>query len=433
MLICFFAFFGNGIYAQTSKTDSIKKVLNTQTEDNSRVDALNRLSSLVYSSNPDTSLELARQALDLAEKLNYAKGIANAYNNLGIGHYVKGNYKMAVDFNFKALEYYENTKSIPLAERKLGQGDAYNNIGNIYYRQGNAKMALENYSKALAIWFETGNKKGIASSSNNIGNIHAGNGEFDKAIEFYFKAADINSQTGNTGWQSNNLMNVGEIYFMKNDYVHSEEYYQKSLQLKEQIHDRSGMAMLLVNMSNLSLKSGKLQESKNRALKGLELARQVSAKPQMRDALLQLSLSDSVAGDYKSAYNYHKLYASYKDSVINDVTNQAIFKKQLQHDYEKKEAIAKADQEKKLAIAETEKKQQRLVLLLVSFVLILVIVFALFIARTLRTTRSQKIIIEMKQKEILDSIHYAKKIQQSLLPTEKYIRKIMDRAQTRTS
>ena len=36
----------------------------------------------------------------------------------------------------------------------------------------------------------------------------------------------------------------------------------------------------------------------------------------------------------------------------------------------------------------------------------------------------QKQLIEEKQKEILDSIHYAKRIQLSLLPTEKYIDKI---------
>ena len=84
-----------------------------------------------------------------------------------------------------------------------------------------------------------------------------------------------------------------------------------------------------------------------------------------------------------------------------------------------------------------EKKKQNLVLLLVSCVLILVFVFALFIFRSLKITRKQKTVIELKKKEteeqkriieeknkdIIDSIHYAKRIQQALLPTEKYIAK----------
>ena len=35
----------------------------------------------------------------------------------------------------------------------------------------------------------------------------------------------------------------------------------------------------------------------------------------------------------------------------------------------------------------------------------------------------QKLLVEEKQKDILDSIRYAKRIQKSLLPTEKYIEK----------
>ena len=40
-----------------------------------------------------------------------------------------------------------------------------------------------------------------------------------------------------------------------------------------------------------------------------------------------------------------------------------------------------------------------------------------------KEAQHQKEIVEEKQKEILDSIRYAKRIQQSLLPTEKYIDK----------
>ncbi|MEO6305826.1 MAG: hypothetical protein ABIP51_21950, partial [Bacteroidia bacterium] len=37
----------------------------------------------------------------------------------------------------------------------------------------------------------------------------------------------------------------------------------------------------------------------------------------------------------------------------------------------------------------------------------------------------QKSVVDEKQKEILDSIHYAKRIQISLLPTEKFIERIL--------
>ena len=44
-----------------------------------------------------------------------------------------------------------------------------------------------------------------------------------------------------------------------------------------------------------------------------------------------------------------------------------------------------------------------------------------------REVEFQKAIVDGKQKEILDSIHYAKRIQQSLLPKDKYIEKNLNR------
>ncbi len=50
-----------------------------------------------------------------------------------------------------------------------------------------------------------------------------------------------------------------------------------------------------------------------------------------------------------------------------------------------------------------------------------------FMTMQSRQIKKQKDLVEEKQKEILDSIHYAKRIQKSLLPTEKYIDKNLDR------
>ena len=42
-------------------------------------------------------------------------------------------------------------------------------------------------------------------------------------------------------------------------------------------------------------------------------------------------------------------------------------------------------------------------------------------------TDKQKHLVEEKQKEILDSINYAKRIQQAHMPTEKYVMKNIER------
>ena len=97
-------------------------------------------------------------------------------------------------------------------------------------------------------------------------------------------------------------------------------------------------------------------------------------------------------------------------------------------------AKAKADQDKKDAVAVSEARKQKIVLWSVISGLMLVLGFAGFIFRSLRITGRQKQLIEQqkhlveeKQKEILDSIRYAKRIQTALMPTEKYIDKTLKR------
>ena len=100
----------------------------------------------------------------------------------------------------------------------------------------------------------------------------------------------------------------------------------------------------------------------------------------------------------------------------------------MQYEFDKKETQIKAEQEKKDAILMAEKKRQQVILYSVIGGLGIVLLFALFIYRSLMQIRKknieiteQKGVIEEKQKEILDSIRYAARIQRCILPTEKYI------------
>ena len=108
----------------------------------------------------------------------------------------------------------------------------------------------------------------------------------------------------------------------------------------------------------------------------------------------------------------------------------AAVKKELQYTYEKKELEMKAEQDKKDAItkAALKQKEKERNYFIVGFGIVLVLV--IFILRSFRQKQkdnaiitAQKNLVDAKQKEILDSIHYAKRIQLALLPSENYILK----------
>ncbi len=90
-------------------------------------------------------------------------------------------------------------------------------------------------------------------------------------------------------------------------------------------------------------------------------------------------------------------------------------------------------QEKENALSKEKNRRQKIVIWFIVFCLLIVIIFALFVIKSLKTTKEQKKIIEEKQKDILDSIRYAKRIQNSLLPNRKYIDKHLNRLKSEKS
>jgi len=132
--------------------------------------------------------------------------------------------------------------------------------------------------------------------------------------------------------------------------------------------------------------------------------------------------------------------------LFKDENKSALIKQGMQMEFDKKEAVLKEQQDKERIISNEKSRQQKIIIWSVISGLSLVIGFSIFIFNRLQITRRQKLLIETqksetekqkniiaeqkrivddKQKEILDSIHYAKRIQQSLLPTEKYIDRVL--------
>ena len=124
----------------------------------------------------------------------------------------------------------------------------------------------------------------------------------------------------------------------------------------------------------------------------------------------------------------YELEIKMKDSINNEETQKASIKKQMQYTYEKKELEVKNEQDKKDIIAKETLKQKEKERNYFIAGFGLVIILALFILRGYKQKQKaneviteQKKLVDEKQKEILDSIHYAKRIQTALITSEKYI------------
>lgn len=90
------------LFSQNAKIDSLQQRLNHATG-NERILALNDLAYAYGYVDADKSINLAKEALQLAETQNYNKAKALTYDILGRAYFISGNYKIAEEYYNKCI------------------------------------------------------------------------------------------------------------------------------------------------------------------------------------------------------------------------------------------------------------------------------------------------------------------------------------------
>lgn len=363
---------------------------------------------------------------------------ANTLGNVGIVYRKQGNYP-------KSLEYY--LQSLKLDEEVGGKKEIATDLGNIgtlYYKLKNYPKTLDYIFRALKMDEELGNKTGVARHLGNIGGVYGEQNDYKKALDYYIKALKITEEIDNKGGIARNLGNIGSIYFTQKDYEHAREYFFRSLKIREEIGSKMLITSGLRSLGMLYTATKKYSEAQDYLERSLTMAEELGSLDDKRESHLSLSNLFKATGKYSLALDHYEKAVAIKDSLFSSDKDKEITRKEMTYEYEKKEAQIKAEQEKKDVLSEANIKKQHLILLFVSGGLLLVFVFAGFIFRALRFTRKQKKlieeknrqteeqkeiilqqkeIVEEKNKDIIDSINYAKRIQDALLKEQEHVSK----------
>ncbi len=381
------------------------------------------------------SLKLNGRSLKISEELGDKSTVANTLNNIGFIYHNQGNAAKALENYSKCLRVKEEIAD------SAGIATSLNNIGLVYSSQNDLDMALQYYKRSLKIRIGIGQKRNIAGSLNNVGLIFRKLGNSDSALAYYERSLKIREEIGDKNGIAISLANIGAVYAHKNETQTALQYYNKSLSIRTAIGDKSGIASSYVNIAWAYIYQKKYDKALEFSLKAKQAANELGLAENIRNSAEQLSKIYRAKGNYMLALENQKLYIKMRDSITNEDTKKASIKSQLNYEYEKK-AIAdstKVAEEKKISAIQLQKDENQRYLLYAG--ILLTLVFGAFMLNRLRVTQKQKStidqqkniaeeqkqILEHKQKEILDSIHYAKRIQTSLLPTEKYLERIFKR------
>ncbi len=233
------------IEAQSTKTlDSLNRAYELAPFDTSKILILADIAHQYRRSKPDTSALLAQKALEQSEKLNFEKGKAKSLNVIGVGHYLKGNYELALKNYEKSMDIYQKLNY------QKGVATNLNNIGNIYEYQGKYSLSLDYYQKSLQIKEGLKDFKGMAGTFNNIANVYKNQNNEVLALSYYQKSLELMEKTNDLMSMGIVMSNMGNIHRQNKDYGRALEYYQHSLKIKETLNDNIGTAS---NLNNIGL------------------------------------------------------------------------------------------------------------------------------------------------------------------------------------
>jgi len=433
-ILCLLSFlsFSQNTGGEPDRTmDSLKLALKNATHDTTRCVILNAMVETESDEAlwPKYNLQLKAIAeKNIQENTTLRKfflnHLGNVYNNIGYLSKYQGDIVKALEAYFSSLKIFEELKD---SEKIAGQ---LNNIGEIYHSQGDFSTGLEYHFKSLKMRTDMHLKESMTESLNNIGAIYFHQDNYQKALEYYFKCLDLSLEIGQKMGEAFSLNNIGAVYEKQGLIDKALECHQRSLKIHEQMGNVPGITSSLTNLAQMMIIKGDLNNALVFSLRNIQLSKKFGFPDHIRSSAFMLKKIYQKQNKYKEAFEMYELEIKMRDSIINQETQKAAVKKDLQYTYEKKEMEVKAEQDKKDAVTKEalKQKEKERNYFILGFGIVLVL--ALFIFRSYRRKQKdnaiitmQKHLVDAKQKEILDSIHYAKRIQSALLPSEKYIDK----------
>ncbi len=370
------------------------------------------------------SLKEYNLALAIWKTINDRKGLARTNGNMGIVYKEQGNYAKALEYYYSALRECEAVQD------QKGIAINSSNIGIIYKNLKDAAKAKEFFDTSIRICKEINYTIGIASNYGNLGNLYVVTGEYKKAEENYLKCLVMARELNYNQLHSMALGNLGMVYWELKEPKKSLAYYKEALKLNQETGNTAGVALDLSNIGDIYREQKNIAEAEKYFNRSLKIATEIGNLDLIKDVDQHFYHLYEDNGDFKKALFYYKKFIAERDSLFNEENTRKAVQSEMNYEFEKKEAMARAEQEKKDAVAAAEVRRQKIILWSISGLGLLILGFAVFAYRSfLQKKRAneeiirQKHLIEEKQKEILDSIYYARRIQHSLLPNEKYIQR----------
>lgn len=439
LFVIMFGFWLTTSYGQDKSqlVDSLVKALDTAKTVQTKLSIYYEIAWLNRGIDPKLAKEYSQKGLKLARKSKLIKEEADFFKTLGVIEKNLSNYEVALTNMQKALDLYESVKDKP------GMASCYGNMGIIHKDMQDLENTILYYEKAMQMYTELKNDGAVAASYSNLGLVYMEHKDLDKSELYLLKALAMCEKLKMEEGKMICRINLGRLNIELEKYSRAYSYLKSAEEFAEQIKDKAEVAIIHQNIAHALHKMGRNKEALPYVLKSREFVSGVKNIKTEKNCYQLMASIYSATGNYNEAFKASQKYIELNELVLSEERIKAVSEMEAKYENTKKEKeILELYHQRKLDEVKTQKIQaesDRKSVVLYSLLAGCIVIFlsGLFVFRAYQQRKranrilqlqksqieKQKEIIEEKQKEIIDSIHYAKRIQEALLPSKKYFTK----------
>jgi len=421
-LIAFACFFHGILFAQ--KTDSLKRLYIPNLPDTQQYNIISQIGMSYYFNDGqlDSSLLYLNKAKTIANKTGILKNKVNSLLNYALVVREKGSFEKAMEDYFEALKLAEKANN----EKMIAS--AYSGIAVVYSFQKDQIKAREYFNKALEIAIRLKDEKKLGSLNNNIGLTYMDDKNYPLALEYMLAALELQKQAKNDNGTAAAAENIGLIYDNLGEFKESMKFYTQAYKIWTSRNDVYSTA---INLSYMAMHFNLIKDytrARDTAIKALSMAKSVGAVTTQVD--LHSYISDTYSGlkDFEKALYHFRKNKELSDSLKSDENIKAYTETQLKYSFYKQQLQDSLNYVMKVNKKEEQLKSEKTIRYFSFGAIAVFIILLFFLLKGYREKKAanqiilhQKNLVEEKQKEIIDSITYAKRIQTALLASDKLL------------
>ncbi|MFN8889337.1 MAG: ATP-binding protein [Cyclobacteriaceae bacterium] len=344
----------------------------SQAQDSVIIAKLNFKALEQYLSTPDSSIELSKKALSLAEANGFVKQQAFSYYVLSKAHWAKGNYQLSTKYAFKSLKFYENSSQI------YHWGECLSALGRTFADQKDYALAHEYIHKGLSLAIKNNHEMLLAEVLREQSFLLLEEKKYDSSLQCINRAISIYNKYNDSVNISVLSSRKARLLFELGQLKESKEYIHQALLMDSLVKNRRGLGITLYQAGLIEWKLGNTEQALaylKRSLRTSEELNNIQNIINIRSTLADIyqtkNLNSQVIEELKKV-------SVLKDSLYSLEKNVKIQEMQAVYELEEKDHIIRLLEDENLIEKKTAQNQKILLLSVTTIMVLLGLLSYLF-------------------------------------------------------